>query len=873
MADGCSAADVVFRSISLRPFLNHPGLDTEGVAFHKPIPVHTSEATGLTAPFEELRFPSASPASPRGPGAAAQRRRERGAGRVHRGVPGLRPTGLETETSRATRERAAPRQEESTSVPICIGQVDRRTWPKRAKQGEELPRKIRLTYPKRRHGEPDDPRVFVPAHRIGDAPKRSFLPVSDRKDDRPRRHSEKRSFGHSSLPCLSGKQMKLHSSSQPVLKAPVEKSSLANAGLLQFMLPGLGFPPLAEEVAFEELFQMSCMNDPEVELDSQLPWGELRLPSAEAQFAPVRADVLDVRALKPAITRCPTSSAQSPNISIPSTRQSRSPVRFRRVLMQGRQRSDRRSPQQPSRAPEAAEAAPHERAAPVGAAPAGATSAQATPPPYMPQTPSSSELLDVDVTVLAFAQWVMELKHKSSNSQRSLQTELNTIKTAINGNHTDLAEFKRQGASIQQRMQCEINEIRESLSSVFMEITAADLKMKIQTLNEQAVRNETAFAQLADAADQSQSKLRAAAQEMQHSSERMREDMASLNQQTDFLQTQVTDRSDQLRMESEQLAQDLHTQLEKRKVQLQKMVQDVVNIGESLQGLVNDFGHLRKESGTNQSKLQKDLFSQSVTGKVTGLPGSTQDMRLYHTSLASRWNYTAPHTAKTTRPKKKAQGSLGAISEAAEWAEQSTLDTSGEPSTLTAEVDALWAEAGLAPPEATSHSAREGRPACAARKGGLGVAASQKGSGTSSGGLTSSAEPPTRSAERSPERSAPSAKKECLPAVESSEGETSEEEVEVQHFSIPPRSPRTEVEIEVELEVEGLVEVSERKPSSEPRTGRLTALKGVAAPASPTRAHRMVARDDLVEEALKARKPTSEERRSELKDMSCLFSS
>lgn len=46
------------------------------------------EATGLTAPFEELRFPSASPASPRGPGAAAQRRRERGAGRVHRGVPG-----------------------------------------------------------------------------------------------------------------------------------------------------------------------------------------------------------------------------------------------------------------------------------------------------------------------------------------------------------------------------------------------------------------------------------------------------------------------------------------------------------------------------------------------------------------------------------------------------------------------------------------------------------------------------------------------------------------------------------------------------------------------------------------------------------------
>lgn len=53
------------------------------------------------------------------------------------------------------------------------------------------------------------------------------------------------------------------------------------------------------------------------------------------------------------------------------------------------------------------------------------------------------------------------------------------------------------------------------------------------------MRNETAFAQLADAADQSQSKLRAAAQEMQHSSERMRQDMASLNQQTESLQSQA----------------------------------------------------------------------------------------------------------------------------------------------------------------------------------------------------------------------------------------------------------------------------------------------------------------------------------------------
>jgi len=294
--------------------------------------------------------------------------------------------------------------------------------------------------------------------------------------------------------------------------------------------------------------------------------------------------------------------------------------------MQGRQRSDRRAQPHAAR-PEVNEAAPlpHERAVP-GAQPSPVSAVSAvpqaapvpTPVPHQQSSIGSENMLDVDVTVLAFAQWVMELKNKSSNSQKSLQIELNTIKNAINGNHSDLADFKRHGAAIQQQMQSEINEIRESLSSVFMEITAAvrnnaavdqDLKMKIQMLNEQAVRNETAFAQLADAADQSQSKLRAAAQEMQQFSERMRDDLASLNQKTDTLQGTVLDRADQLKSETDQLSQDLRTQLEKRKVQLQKLVQDVVNIGESLQGLVNDFGGVKRESGATQTRLNSSLYS------------------------------------------------------------------------------------------------------------------------------------------------------------------------------------------------------------------------------------------------------------------------
>merc|ERR1719262_228233 len=159
--------------------------------------------------------------------------------------------------------------------------------------------------------------------------------------------------------------------------------------------------------------------------------------------------------------------------------------------------------------------------------------------------------LNLDVTVLAFAQWVSEMKTRQASSHHQMQAEMSIIRNAITSNNTELGDFKRHSASIQQQMQSEINEIRESLGTVFMEITTAvrnnasadqETRLKIMSLNEQAVRNVTAFAQLADAADQSQSKLRNAVQEMQNNSERMREELVSLTRFNDNLEANLSDR-------------------------------------------------------------------------------------------------------------------------------------------------------------------------------------------------------------------------------------------------------------------------------------------------------------------------------------------
>ncbi|CAE7309063.1 ELMOD3 [Symbiodinium sp. CCMP2592] len=578
--------------------------------------------------------------------------------------------------------------------------------------------------------------------------------------------------------------------------------------------------------------------------------------------------------------------------------------------MQGRQRSDRRAQPHAAR-PEVNEAAPlpHERAVP-GAQPCPVSAVSAvpqaapvpTPVPHQQSSIGSENMLDVDVTVLAFAQWVMELKNKSSNSQKSLQIELNTIKNAINGNHSDLADFKRHGAAIQQQMQSEINEIRESLSSVFMEITAAvrnnaaadqDLKMKIQMLNEQAVRNETAFAQLADAADQSQSKLRAAAQEMQQFSERMRDDLASLNQKTDTLQGTVLDRADQLKSETDQLSQDLRTQLEKRKVQLQKMVQDVVNIGESLQGLVNDFGGVKRESGATQTRLNSSLYSldarrqqgttapaacQVVSSKFHAMPmaqehlcvqsmteapcGKQRGMAVLSRPSAKRTGQSAQSVAKSSRrPKPKA--ALGAISEAAEWTEQSAAGRHD----FDEELETMWAEAG-AEDGATNSSAgkscdaatvasRALAAASAARKGVLGVicstgtadvsAAARRGI-IESGGRLQTAELSFckgASAATAVERGGSDPQDDS----EEETSETSEEEVEMQEVSMPSRpvnsKPKVAADV-LELDIDiGPEDPNVRSPTTARCTGKLSKAADAASGAinSPMRGRIMVGTD------------------------------
>eukprot|EP00397_Hematodinium_sp_SG-2012_P050952 GEMP01059452.1.p1 GENE.GEMP01059452.1~~GEMP01059452.1.p1 ORF type:complete len:309 (+),score=65.87 GEMP01059452.1:240-1166(+) len=93
----------------------------------------------------------------------------------------------------------------------------------------------------------------------------------------------------------------------------------------------------------------------------------------------------------------------------------------------------------------------------------------------------------IDVTVLAFAQWLSEMRTRSNASLQQMLAEMGIIRNGITSNNTDLTEFKRNTATVQQQMQSQITDLRDKLHENFNDI--ATMK-KTKSQFEQEVHTE-----------------------------------------------------------------------------------------------------------------------------------------------------------------------------------------------------------------------------------------------------------------------------------------------------------------------------------------------------------------------------------------------
>jgi len=79
---------------------------------------------------------------------------------------------------------------------------------------------------------------------------------------------------------------------------------------------------------------------------------------------------------------------------------------------------------------------------------------------------------NIDVTVLAFAQWLSEMRARTNGNIQQVLAEMGIIRNGITANSTDLTEFKRNCGHVQQQQQSQLQDIRDKLQEAFSDITA-----------------------------------------------------------------------------------------------------------------------------------------------------------------------------------------------------------------------------------------------------------------------------------------------------------------------------------------------------------------------------------------------------------------
>mmetsp|Transcript_71243 Transcript_71243/g.201940 ORF Transcript_71243/g.201940 Transcript_71243/m.201940 type:complete len:307 (+) Transcript_71243:94-1014(+) len=94
--------------------------------------------------------------------------------------------------------------------------------------------------------------------------------------------------------------------------------------------------------------------------------------------------------------------------------------------------------------------------------------------------PMQAHAVETDMTVQAFAQWLAELKGRSSRTLQEMLSEMSIIRDGITSNNMELTDFKRHSTGISQQMQAQLTDLREKLTSAFGEITAL-VKQKTQS--------------------------------------------------------------------------------------------------------------------------------------------------------------------------------------------------------------------------------------------------------------------------------------------------------------------------------------------------------------------------------------------------------
>lgn len=237
---------------------------------------------------------------------------------------------------------------------------------------------------------------------------------------------------------------------------------------------------------------------------------------------------------------------------------------------------------------------------------------------------------DLDVTVLAFAQWLSEMRSRSNHSLNQMLAEMGIIRNGITSNNTDLTEFKRNTATVQQQMQSQISDLRDKLTDAYTEI--ANMK-KTKSQFEQEVHAE--YQSLLEQQQFKTLEMETLKKHYAHTHQQLQQQIIQLQSEVNELRMRGDDAHRQTHLNNEQHVNkvgevEMATQYANNELKRLRSDHDqaIANLAENmnrwndtLRDLSKEFHDFQKVMNVNHQRIQSSLWDvQAKSGLMTGPP-------------------------------------------------------------------------------------------------------------------------------------------------------------------------------------------------------------------------------------------------------------
>lgn len=239
----------------------------------------------------------------------------------------------------------------------------------------------------------------------------------------------------------------------------------------------------------------------------------------------------------------------------------------------------------------------------------------------------------IDVTVLAFAQWLSEMRSRSNSSLQQMLAEMGIIRNGITSNNTDLTEFKRNTATVQQQMQSQISDLRDKLTDAYTEI--ANMK-KTKSQFEQEVQSE--YQSLAEALQFKTLEMETLKKAYAQTHQQLQQQIISLQsdiQETRMKQDDASRAASQANEQTQNTMAEIDMAAQYANNELKKLRSDhdhaIANVAENmnrwnetLRDLSKEFHGFQKVMNVNQQKMQSNFWDLQNGKQGPSQPGQSQ---------------------------------------------------------------------------------------------------------------------------------------------------------------------------------------------------------------------------------------------------------